>query len=175
MSTVSQVFVRFWFLAFWRPLYSGHPAGHVRYFCSRDSPCTSSAIAYILKSMTMTHGGDLILFGHRLPMLPYLEWPAPSHPVLTRKHFKEDHQKNKIHKKKIYKEHKIIEIRFFSYFFVFLTCDTTRALSRWRRLLSTNGSSVCRARRKIACLDSHRHRSFAVHGGAEFSRASEGF
>ena len=51
MSAVSQVFVRFWFLTFWRPLYSGRPAGHVRYFCSRDSLCTPSAIAYILKSM----------------------------------------------------------------------------------------------------------------------------
>ena len=39
------------------------------------------------------------------------------------------------------------------------------SLSRWRGLLSTNGFSVCRARRKISFLDSHRHRSFTVHGG----------
>ena len=172
MSAVSQVFVRFLFLTFWQPLYSGRPAGHVRYFCSRDSLCTQSAIAYILKSMALTHGGDFILFGSRLPMLPYLEWPAPSNPVLTRKHFKEDHQKNKIHKKKIYKEHKIIEIRIFS--FLFFDVRHNASLSRWRGLLSTNGFSVCRARRKISFLDSHRHRSFTVHGGAEFSWAWEG-
>ena len=31
--------------------------------------------------------------------------------------------------------------------------------------------SACRAWRKTARLDPHRHRSFAVHGGVEFSRA----
>ena len=137
MSAVSQVFVRFWFLTFWRPLYSGRPAGHVRYFCSRDSLCTPSAIAYILKSMASTHDGDLILFVPRLSMRPYLEWPAPSHPVVTRKHFKEDHQKNKIHKKKIYKEHKIIEIRFFSFLFFWRATQRELISVAWLALHQT--------------------------------------
>ena len=74
LSTVSQFFVRFWFLNFClRPICQRRPAGHARYFLLERLAMHTIGDRLYDKSTASTHGGDRIYLASKVFILPYLE------------------------------------------------------------------------------------------------------